>query len=108
MKDSGFSLLELLTVIVIISVLIAIAALNGREWMERYQVEGQIKEMYADLMNARVSAMQRNRVFFVTLAANQYTIYEDTYSALTPSSSDGDSNPQTGNDRPVMQKTARY
>lgn len=107
MRNSGFSMLELLTVIVILSVLIAIAGLNGRDWMDRYRVEGQIKEMYTDLMNARVSAMQRNRVFFVKLAANQYAIYEDIYSAVTPSSPDGDGVLQP-NDRLVMQKTTQY
>jgi prepilin-type N-terminal cleavage/methylation domain-containing protein len=108
MKNSGFSVIELVVVIAILSILIAIAGLYSREMMERYQVEGQIKEMYADVMNARVSALQRNRVFFVTLAANQYAIYEDVYSATNPSSPDGDGVLQTANDRLVTQKTLRY
>lgn len=108
MKDNGFSIIELLVVIGIVSILLAIAAINGRDWMDRYRVEGQIKEMYTDLMNARVSAMQKNRVFFVTLAPNQYSIYDDTYSAINPSSPDGDGVLQRGNDRLVMQKTIQY
>ena len=100
--------MELIVVIAILSILMAIATITGRDWMERYKVASQTKEMYADLMNARASAMQRSRMFFVTLAANQYAIYEDTYSASIPSSPDGDGILQTANDRPVTQKTLQY
>lgn len=108
MKDTGFSLIELIVVIAIISILLAIAAISGSSWLQRYYVENQTKEMYADLMNARVSALQRNRPFFVKMAPNQYAIYEDTYSAATPTSPEGDGLLQTANDRLVMQKTIRY
>jgi len=105
MKNNGFSIIELIVVIGILSILLAIATMNGREWMERYRVEGQTKELYTDLMSARVNAMQRNRMFFVTLAANQYAIYEDTFP-----SPDGNEDPDTGagQDRPVTQKTLHY
>ena len=108
MKNSGFSIMELIFVIAILSTLMAIATLSGHAWMERYQMEGQVKQMYADFMSARASAMQRSRMFFMTLAANQYAIYEDTYSASIPSSPDGDGILQTANDRPVTQKTLQY
>jgi prepilin-type N-terminal cleavage/methylation domain-containing protein len=108
MKNRGFALTELLAVLAILGILLGIATISGRDWLQRYRVEGQTKEMYADLMNARVSAMQRNRMFFVTLAENQYAIYEDTYNASTPTSPEGDGVPQTANDRLVMQKTFQY
>jgi len=103
MDKNGFSLIELIIVIAIFGILLAIAALSGREWMERYRVEGQTKEMYADLMKARVSAMQRNRMFFVRLAQNQYAIYEDTFS-----SPDGNEVYDPGQDTLVTQKTLQY
>lgn len=104
MKNSGFTLLEIIIVMAILGILIGIAAMSGRDWLERYQVEGQTKELYVDLMNARVSALLKNRVFFVTLqTANQYAIYEDTNPYP-----DGDEVLQPTQDTLVMQKPTRF
>lgn len=104
MKNSGFTLLEIIVVMAILGTLLGIAAMSGRDWLERYRVEGQTKELYADLMNARVSALQKNRVFFVALqTANQYAIYEDTHP-----SPDGDEDLQPTQDTLVMQKPTRF
>jgi len=97
-KNSGFTIIELLVVIGIIGTLLAIAGISGKTWLDKSRVEGQMNQMYVDLMNARVSAMQRGRMHFVTLAATQYTIYEDTNPGP-----DGDGDLQT-DDRQVMQK----
>jgi prepilin-type N-terminal cleavage/methylation domain-containing protein len=104
MKNCGFTLIEIIIVIAILGILLGIATMSGRDWLERYRVEGQTKELYVDLMNARVSALQKNRVFFVTLqTANQYSIYEDT----NPSP-DGDGDLQPTLDTLVMQKPTRF
>jgi prepilin-type N-terminal cleavage/methylation domain-containing protein len=104
-NSSGFSLIELLIVIGIFGTLLGISAVLGHDWIVRSQVEGQTRELFTDLMSARVSAMQRNRVYFVKLAANQYSIYEDTFD--TP---DGNGTPETGpgQDTLVKQKTSSY
>jgi prepilin-type N-terminal cleavage/methylation domain-containing protein len=106
MKNSGFTIIEVVTVMAILGVLLGIAALSVRDWLVRCQVEGQTKELYVDLMNARVSAMQRNRAIFVTLTANpvnQYEIYEDTHP-----SPEGDEHLQATQDTLVMRKTTRF
>lgn len=97
----GFTLIELLVVIIIMAILMTIAGLSARDWLERYAVEGQIREMYSDLMNVRARAMQRNRTHFVYLAANAFSVYEDTN---TPP--DGNGTPDAG-DRLVLQKTLK-
>ncbi len=104
MNKNGFTLIELIVVLGIIFILLAIAGISGKAWLDKYRVETQMKEMFVDLMHARVSAMQRNRLHIVTFnpsvaAATQYTIYEDTNPLP-----DGDGALQTASDRQVMQK----
>lgn len=78
MKNDGITLTELIIVISIIGILVVALGFSFQGWIGGSRVETQMKEMYTDLMNARVRAMSRSRVHFVTLAATQYTIYEDT------------------------------
>lgn len=104
MKNSGFTLLEILIVMAIFGILLGIVAMAGSDWLERHQVEGQTKELYIDLMNARVSALHKNRMFFVTLkTANEYAIYEDTNPYP-----DGDEVLQPTQDALVMEKSTRF
>lgn len=102
MKNNGYSLTELVVVIAILGTLLGIAGISGKTWLGRYRVEAQTKEMFTDLMNARASALQRNRMHFVNFVGTQYTIYEDTNPGP-----DGDGYYQSG-DTPVMQKSTQY
>ena len=103
LKNDGFTLTELIIVVGIFGLLLGMAAIAAHDWLINAQVEDQMREMYADLTNARASAMQRNRVYFVRLAANQYSLYEDT----NPSP-DGDGALQTGQDRLALQRTTKF
>ncbi len=78
MKKDGYSLIELLVILSIICILISVAAINYAGWIIKSGIEGQVKEMYSDLMTARVRAMTRNRTHFVNIAARHYTVKEDT------------------------------
>jgi len=81
LNKKGLTLIELMAVIGIVAILLGIAAVSGRAWMDRYNVETLIKDMHANLLNAKVSAMNRSRMYFVVLTPTQYTIYEDTDTA---------------------------
>ena len=73
------------------AILFALAGIQYSVWMKRYNVEREIRDLHADLMNARVRAIGKNRLHFVTIAADKYTIYEDTYDdALSAYTQDGD------------------
>jgi Tfp pilus assembly protein FimT len=65
-------------VVAILGILLTIGFPTYRGMMDRYNVEKQIKEMHVDLLSARIRAMQRNRIHFVTFTSTQYAVYEDT------------------------------
>ena len=75
---NGVTLIELMIAISIIAILVVALGFEYRNWMGRYKVENQIKQMHTDFMNARIRAMTMNRMHFATETANAYTIYEDT------------------------------
>jgi prepilin-type N-terminal cleavage/methylation domain-containing protein len=77
MNDQGFSLLELLVVMGIFTVLLGIAAISAQQWMQKYNAEKQVRILHADLLQARTSAMEKNRQYFVKITANDYRIVAD-------------------------------
>jgi type IV fimbrial biogenesis protein FimT len=74
----GFTLVEILITLAILGILLVLAVGNFGGLSEKYRVEAETKQLYADLMDARGRAMQRNRMFFVRISANGYATYEDT------------------------------
>jgi type II secretion system protein H len=77
-RRGGFTLVEIMIVIAIVGIVAVIAASSFRGMMEKYRVEGETKQMFADLMDARGRAMQRNRAFFVQIGPNGYSTFEDS------------------------------
>lgn len=103
-QRKGFTLIEVLLVMIIIAILLGIAGLYAKPWMDKYRVESQTRELYVDLMNARVRAMERNRMHFVAFSpaiasVTRYTVYEDTNTAP-----DGNGTPEEADDTLIMQK----
>jgi prepilin-type N-terminal cleavage/methylation domain-containing protein len=80
-NEKGFTLLELIIVMILITIVSSIAILSYRSLGQRYEVERKVKQMYADMMNARVRAMQRGRDHFVSMptGTTRYRIIEDTF-----------------------------
>jgi prepilin-type N-terminal cleavage/methylation domain-containing protein len=77
-NETGFTLIELLVTIAVVSVLVIALAFQYVGWQGGYNIESEMKQLHTDLMNARGSAMLRNRDHFVTLTATRYSVYDDT------------------------------
>jgi prepilin-type N-terminal cleavage/methylation domain-containing protein len=78
MKRNGFSLIELLAVMVILGIVATLGTVSFTGWVRKHDLESQVKEMYTDLMNARLTAMHQNRSHFITLSANQIIGSQDS------------------------------
>jgi prepilin-type N-terminal cleavage/methylation domain-containing protein len=74
----GFTLVEIMITLAILGIIVVLGVTNFEGMMEKYRVEGETKQMFADLMDARGRAMQRNRWFFVRIASTGYKTYEDS------------------------------
>jgi prepilin-type N-terminal cleavage/methylation domain-containing protein len=99
----GFTLVEILITLAILGILLVLAVGNFGGMNEKYKVEAETKQLYADLMDARGRAMQRNRVSFVQIRADDYLTFEDTSPAP-----DGDRALQTGNDTLITNTTVSH
>ncbi|MCX5809632.1 MAG: prepilin-type N-terminal cleavage/methylation domain-containing protein [Proteobacteria bacterium] len=100
MKRNGFTLVEILFAIGITGILAAIGAASFTGLVQKYNINNQTKKMYTDIMTARAMAAMKNRAHFVSLSANQYSIYDDTNT-----SPNGNGTLETSSDTLILQKT---
>ena len=74
--DGGFTLIEVLIVVAIVSIGATLAIPSYRDWNSRYQLREAITTIQSNLMLARMAAMNRNRVVNVNfnVVAGQVTV----------------------------------
>lgn len=100
---AGFTLVEILITLAILGILVAMAIGNFGGVNDKYKVEAETKQLYADLMDARGRAMQRNRASFVRINSVVYQTFEDTSPAP-----DGDGSLQQGVDTGIASVTVSH
>jgi prepilin-type N-terminal cleavage/methylation domain-containing protein len=101
MNSRGFALLELLVVIGILSILLAIGTVSGKQWLDKYHVESQMRTLHTDLLQTRARAMEKNRIHFIVLDNGVYQIFEDKNDS-------GGNTPDAGDNPPLETKTMDY
>jgi len=69
---SGFALTELIMVIALISIMLGLATIGYNQWLVKYQVESQVKEMVTDFNELRVRAMTRKQRHSITVNRDNY------------------------------------
>ncbi len=78
--ERGLTLIELMVVVALLGLLCVILSNSYQRWSEKYRVESAVKEMFADLMDARGRALLTSRAHFVAVTTSpaRYQIFEDT------------------------------
>ena len=79
-NKSGFTLMELILVLVVMGILAAIAIPTFMGLLPAMRLNGAARQVMGDLMNARMEAVKQNnefRVFFGSPSANQYQVLDD-------------------------------
>ncbi len=90
-RESGFTLMELMTTIAVFSILAMIAIPTFMSWLPEMRLNGAARQVMGDLMAARMKAVklnQRTKVFFDN--SSQYRICNDLDNNATVDDGEGD------------------
>ena len=72
-KNSGYTIIEVLTVIAIISIVLGIVIPNVLGWLPRYRLRSGAEEIQSTLQLARLGAIKQNKDATVTFDTTNHT-----------------------------------
>ncbi len=87
MRSRGFSLIELLMIIGILSILYAIGTLSFNAYQKRYRAEAQTRFLFSEIQKARVDAICQRRGTRVKVYRDRFELYsthQDDTSGIQP------------------------
>jgi prepilin-type N-terminal cleavage/methylation domain-containing protein len=75
-KNSGFTLIELMVVIVVIGICVAIGVPNFVGWLPKYRLKSAARDLYSNLQLAKLSAIKNNADWAIVFnkAPDQYQV----------------------------------
>lgn len=76
--NRGMTLIELIIVVSVIGILVVALGFQYQGWQGRYKVESQVREVYADLTDARIKAMQQNVPYGIFFSGSTYNVLRAT------------------------------
>ena len=81
--SGGFTLVELIVVLSIITIITTMATLNWNQMVTKNAVEGQIKTVHADMMGVRLDSFYNKKSRSITVNGNVFNIYSSTNTAAS-------------------------
>ncbi len=76
-NKSGFTLVELLMVIALITVVAAIAVPNIISWLPDYRLKAAANDLFSNFQKAKLTAVKRNTNCVVIVNSTGYTVFMD-------------------------------
>ena len=75
-KNSGFTLIELMVVIVVIGIFVAIGVPNFMSWLPKYRLKSAVRDLYSNMQLAKMTAVKSNQNCTVTYSTDpdQYVL----------------------------------
>jgi Tfp pilus assembly protein FimT len=99
MRGEGFSLVEMMVIVCIISTLLGIATLRFDLYAKRNGSESQTRTLYVTILKAQADAMYQRRGTRITLYPKSFEIYSSLADGAAPRSSQTLSYPITWNNK---------
>lgn len=87
MQSRGFSLIELLTIVGILSILYAIGTLSFNTYQKRYRTDAQTRFLFSEIQKARADAVCQRRGTRIKVYRDRferYSTYQDDTSGVQP------------------------
>jgi prepilin-type N-terminal cleavage/methylation domain-containing protein len=75
-KNSGFTLIELMVVIVVIGIFVAIGLPNFMSWLPKYRLKSAVRDLYSNMQLAKMTAVKSKQNCTVTYSTDpdQYVL----------------------------------